>query len=35
MAFMGTPDFRNRKERWLLLAGFEAGLQSDSNAWSW
>src|SRR3954451_22939940 len=30
MAFMDTPDFRTQKEGWTLLAGFEAGLQSDS-----
>src|SRR3982074_487211 len=33
MAFMDTPDFRTHKEGWMLLAGFEAGLQSDSEAW--
>ncbi|WP_092513337.1 hypothetical protein [Afipia sp. GAS231] len=27
---MDTPDFRTHKEGWMLLAGFEAGLQSDS-----
>src|SRR5882757_2823262 len=32
MAFMDTPDFRTHKEGWMLLAGFEAGLQSDSDA---
>src|SRR5256885_6729391 len=32
MAFMDTPDFRTQKEGWTLLAGFEAGLQSDSDA---
>jgi hypothetical protein len=32
MAFMDTPDFRTHKERWVLHAGFEAGLQSDSDA---
>src|SRR5436305_1770231 len=30
MAFMDTPDFRTHKEGWMLLAGFAAGLQSDS-----
>src|SRR5712672_4091590 len=30
MAFMDTPDFRTHKEDWTLLAGFAAGLQSDS-----
>jgi hypothetical protein len=30
---MDTPDFRTHKEGWTLLAGFEAGLQSDSDAW--
>jgi hypothetical protein len=30
MAFMDTPDFRTHKDGWTLLAGFEAGLQSDS-----
>jgi len=38
MAFMDTPDFRTHKEGWMLHAGFEAGLQSDSEfravAWS-
>src|SRR4051812_41896684 len=37
MAFMDTPDFRTQKEgreREVLLAGFEAGLQSDSDAWT-
>src|SRR5260370_17227038 len=29
MAFMDTPDFRTHKDRWVLHAGFEAGLQSD------
>jgi hypothetical protein len=33
MAFMDTPDFRTHKEGWMLLAGFEAGPQSDSDAW--
>jgi hypothetical protein len=33
MAFMDTPDFRTHKEGWMLLAGFAAGLQSDSDAW--
>src|SRR3978361_1283125 len=33
MAFMDTPDFRTHKEGWTLLAGFAAGLQSDSDAW--
>src|SRR3954469_5153874 len=32
-AFMDTPDFRTQKEGWTLLAGFEAGLQSVSDAW--
>src|ERR1700754_4575220 len=32
MAFMDTPDFRTHKGGWTLLAGFEAGLQSDSDA---
>src|ERR1700688_1593092 len=32
MAFMDTPDLRTHKEGWMLLAGFEAGLQSDSDA---
>src|SRR5437879_3134563 len=32
MAFMDTPDFRTHKEGWMLHAGFEAGLQSDSDA---
>src|SRR5712671_2089424 len=31
MAFMDTPDFRTHKDRWVLHAGFEAGLQSDSG----
>src|SRR5258705_11870608 len=31
MAFMDTPDFRTHKEGWTLLAGFDAGLQSDSD----
>src|SRR6266478_6233164 len=31
MAFMDTPDFRTHKDRWVLHAGFEAGLQSDSD----
>src|SRR6266581_922977 len=30
MAFMDTPDFQTHKEGWMLLAGFDAGLQSDS-----
>jgi hypothetical protein len=29
---MDTPDFRTHKEGWMLLAGFDAGLQSDSDA---
>src|ERR1700754_3561071 len=33
MAFMDTPDFRTDKEISMLHAGFEAGLQSDSDAW--
>jgi hypothetical protein len=33
MAFMDTPDFRTHKGGWKLHAGFEAGLQSDSDAW--
>src|SRR6202045_438090 len=32
MAFMDTPDFRTHKKGWTLLAGFDAGLQSDSDA---
>jgi hypothetical protein len=32
MAFMDTPDFRTHKDDWTLLAGFEAGLQSVSDA---
>src|ERR1035437_1185526 len=34
MAFMDTPDFRTQKRRWTLLAGFAAGLQSDSEAYA-
>jgi hypothetical protein len=33
MAFMDAPDFRTGGEISMLLAGFEAGLQSDSDAW--
>src|SRR4249920_871448 len=33
MAFMDTPDFLADKEISMLHAGFEAGLQSDSDAW--
>jgi hypothetical protein len=29
---MDAPDFRTQKEVWTLLAGFDAGLQSDSDA---
>jgi hypothetical protein len=29
---MDTPDFRTHKEGWTLLAGFEGGLQSVSDA---
>src|ERR1700709_235132 len=32
MAFMDAPDFRTQKGVWTLLAGFAAGLQSDSDA---
>src|ERR1700693_4547581 len=32
MAFMDTPDFRTQSWGWKLLAGFGAGLQSDSDA---
>src|ERR1700738_2047835 len=32
MAFMDTPGFRTQREGWTLHAGFEAGLQSDSDA---
>src|SRR4029077_777573 len=32
MAFMDTPDFRTHKKGWTLFAGFDAGLQSDSDA---
>src|SRR3954466_7525970 len=31
MAFMDTPEFRTHKEGSVLLAGFAAGLQSDSK----
>jgi glutamine phosphoribosylpyrophosphate amidotransferase len=29
---MDTPDFRTHSWGWKLLAGFEAGLQSESDA---
>jgi hypothetical protein len=31
MAFMDTPDFQTHKLSWMLHAGFEGGLQSDSE----
>jgi hypothetical protein len=33
MAFMSAPDFGPGKKGWMLLAGFEGRLQSDSGAW--